>query len=403
MPVGGTGFARRGSTPVSARTVTSVSPHLVDTTMFWNPRGGGVRRYLLAKRAQLVQRGRWRHTIVAPGVHGDGMVDCGGLPLPGSGGYRWPWRRGAAARTIAEQQPDVVEAGDPYRLAWAALDAARACRVPAVLFCHSDIATLAAHTIERCGFDGAPTRRLAHDAGERVSRYLARLCSGFDLVLAPSRVMQRRLIAAGVAHALHQPLGMDSAVFSPRARDERWRAALGLPAEARLVLYVGRFAPEKNLPHLVAAIDRLGARYHLLALGAGPQPPSGARVHVLEFEAEPADVARAMASVDAVVHAGDQETGGLAVLEAMACGTPVVVRNAGGLGETVAEGCGLAVDSGATQAWAEAIEAAVCADQRAMVLSALARARGHDWIPVLALLQRRYASAMQGRQRAEVL
>jgi alpha-1,6-mannosyltransferase len=299
---------------------------------------------------------------------------------------------------IAAQQPDVVEAGDPYRLAWAALDAARACRVPSVLFCHSDIAILAAHTIERCGFDGASTRRLARNAAEGVARYLAHLCSGFDIVLAPSRATQRGLIAAGVTHALHQPLGVDTEVFSPRARDERWRAALALPADARLVLYVGRFAPEKNLPQLVAAIDRLGARYHLLALGAGPQPPAGARVHVLEFEAQPALVARAMASVDAVVHAGDQETGGLAVLEAMACGTPVVVRNAGGLGETVAGGCGLAVDSGRAEVWAEAIEAA-CADNRATVAAGLARAHNHEWAAVLALLQRRYAAAMQGGLR----
>jgi alpha-1,6-mannosyltransferase len=99
--------------------------HLVDTTMFWSSHGGGVRRYLLAKRAQLTREGHWRHTLVAPGAQGDGMVDCGGVPLPFSGGYRVPWRRAAAARLIASQRPDVIEAGDPYRLAWAAIDAAR--------------------------------------------------------------------------------------------------------------------------------------------------------------------------------------------------------------------------------------------------------------------------------------
>ena len=229
--------------------------------MFWNPSGGGgVRRYVLAKREALQRQGCWRHTIVAPGARGDGMVDCGGIALPSSGGYRLPWRRGAAARLIAAQEPDVIEAGDPYRLAWAALDAARVSGAPTVLFCHSDVATLAVHAIERCsGIGPDTTHGLALRAGERIARYVARLGEAFDLVLAPSRALQRRLIDSGVRHVLYQPLGVDTATFHPRARDECWRAGLGIPAGARLLLYAGRFAPEKNMPQLEAAIQRLGA------------------------------------------------------------------------------------------------------------------------------------------------
>src|SRR5262245_14165102 len=58
--------------------IAPAMPHLVDTTMFWSERGGGVRRYLLAKRAGFAAGPSWRHTIVAPGAHGDGMVDSGG-------------------------------------------------------------------------------------------------------------------------------------------------------------------------------------------------------------------------------------------------------------------------------------------------------------------------------------
>jgi len=387
--------------PVATRPIVRLhaeplAPHLVDATMFWNPSGGGgVRRYLLAKRCHLVRGGAWRHTIVAPGARGDGMVDCGGMPLPMSGGYRLPWRRAAAARLIAAQRPDIIEAGDPYLLAWAALDAARACRVPAALFCHSDLPTLATHAVSRWSGMGADaTHSLALGASQRVGRYFARLCDSFDIVLAPSRVMQRRLIEWGVRHALYQPLGVDTAVFNPQARDERWRASLRLPADARLLLYAGRFAPEKNLQQLVAAVERLGPRYRLLALGSGPQPPLGEQVHVLDFEAHPARVARVMASVDGFVHAGDQETGGLAVLEAMACGTPVAARNAGGLSEALADGCGIAVNSGRADEWAAAIEALCTAGAQRQVHAALLKARRHDWSRVFALLQRRYARAI---------
>jgi alpha-1,6-mannosyltransferase len=107
-----------------------------------------------------------------------------------------------------------------------------------------------------------------------------------------------------------------------------------------------------------------------------------------------------MASVDAFVHAGDQETAGLAVLEAMACGTPVAVRDAGGMSEIVAGGCGIAVPSGRADDWSQAIEALFAAGRARVVDAALARARSHDWSLVLAALQRRYADAMRGRSGA---
>ena len=59
-------------------------PHLLDASMFWGPTGG-VRRVLSAKQAGLTRAG-WRHTLLAPGARGPGCIDCGGLPLPSSGG-----------------------------------------------------------------------------------------------------------------------------------------------------------------------------------------------------------------------------------------------------------------------------------------------------------------------------
>ena len=64
------------------------------------------------------------------------------------------------------------------------------------------------------------------------------------------------------------------------------------------------------------------------------------RVRVLPFVAGRASSPTVLASADAFVHAGDQETFGLSVLEAMACGTPVVVRRAEGLAELADGRCG---------------------------------------------------------------
>src|SRR6478735_8467831 len=74
-------------TDVMSRYATSswpggMQPHLLDSTMFWSAAGGGVRRYLLTKRAWLARENGWQHSIVAPGVRGPGFFDCGGWPLP---------------------------------------------------------------------------------------------------------------------------------------------------------------------------------------------------------------------------------------------------------------------------------------------------------------------------------
>src|SRR5450631_4272599 len=59
--------------------------HLVDTTMFWSPTGGGVRRYLQTKHDWLAGQPRWRHTIAVPRVAGSDATAATlpSLALPG--------------------------------------------------------------------------------------------------------------------------------------------------------------------------------------------------------------------------------------------------------------------------------------------------------------------------------
>lgn len=356
--------------------------------MFWNPYGiGGVNRVIRSKRAHFSRTG-WRHTLVAPGANGEGEVDCGGVLIPGSGGYRFVLKRAHAATLIESRGPQIIESADPYVLGWAALDAGMRLQVPTVAFCHSNLPAVVGRLLE-----GGATDWTAQWASARAKNYLTRLYERYDAVFAPSQTMVQQLKAWGIKRAQHQPLGVDCSVFSPTMKSPAWarylKTFLGLQPSTKLLLYYGRFAPEKRLDLVVQAVERLGAGYALIALGAGPCPPTGSRSYVLPAETNDSRLAKIIASCDVFVHAGDQETFGLAALEAMACGTPVVVSRQGGLGE-LAVGAGYTVGSRKTVDWADAIAAALENESDDQRIQALRRARSMDWTAVLDLLAERY-------------
>lgn len=357
-----------------------MSFHLADVTMFMSHSGGGVRRYLEQKRRWLQNNGQWRHTVVAPVDSAADTVLVPAVPLPFSKGYRFVLNRSACARILEKLSPDIIETGDPYRLAWASLDAAETLHVPAVAFCHSNVEEMAKSTLGKF-------------ASLSVRRYLTRLYNRFDLVLTPSQWMRHCLLDAGVTRVLHQPLGVDTRAFHPMRRDPDWRASLGLPDDAKVLIYVGRFSTEKHLDTLCDAVRRLGAPYHLVLFGAGPLIPAGERVVVRDFEPDARVLARALASADAFVHGGDQETFGLAALEALACATPLVARNRAGLGELVSDKLGAVVGGGTSADFADAIRdlfSRMRTGDGELRRNARRRAESQEWRNVLPQLTNRY-------------
>ncbi|MGV8488959.1 glycosyltransferase, partial [Pseudomonas aeruginosa] len=120
---------------------TAAGLHLADVTMFWAAESGGVKRYLRAKH-DFLRSTHWRHTLVVPGTADDASNEIAvvpGVPLPLSHGYRIPLRTGPAVRALCALSPDLIEAGDPYRLSWAAVHAGARLQVPVAAFYHSDL------------------------------------------------------------------------------------------------------------------------------------------------------------------------------------------------------------------------------------------------------------------------
>jgi alpha-1,6-mannosyltransferase len=343
-------------------------PRLVDTTMQYAPISGGVKRYLRSKSDWLERhRPGIRHALLVPGkrtrVRGDRTVTVAAPKVPFGAGYRWPMSRKSWSTWLQALNPAVIEAGDPYGPGVAAIEAGQTMGVPVIGFCHSDPAYLA-------------SLHWGQWAARPIEKRWGEIFSQFDRVVAPSRFIACRLREAGVDRIVERPLGVDVEAFNPAHGDrEAVRQALEVRPDERLLVFAGRAAREKNVDTLIAAVEKLGAPYRLLLIGAADGLPiEGGQVISLPFQQDTRSVARLLASCDAFVHANDKEPFGLCALEAMASGLPVVCTGFGGVSETVDETVGIKSPSLKTSDYAAAIEALFEQDIEAMSQAARRRA-----------------------------
>jgi alpha-1,6-mannosyltransferase len=366
--------------------------HVLDTTLFFAPHSGGVKRYLLAKRRHFAGRADVRHTLLVPGpctrAAEPGLIELASPRIPFGGGYRLPLRLREWSAMLRELEPDLIEAADPYHLAWLVLGAAERLGVPAVAFAHSDLARLLGD-------------RFAPAIGRAAGRYLRHLYRRYDCVLAPSRLVAERLGDLGIGNVAVQPLGVDGEVFHPRRADPGLRRELGLADDTRLLVFAGRMAREKDIPLLLRTFARLGAPYHLLLVGGERRERLAATATMLPYQQDGAGLARLLASCDALVHAGRHETFGMVVVEAMACARPVVAVRAGAVTELVGPDVGVVAEPDDAASLAEAVRTLYAQDRAAMGARARARVQhAYLWEHTLPALLQRYADLRHACARA---
>jgi glycosyltransferase involved in cell wall biosynthesis len=143
--------------------------------------------------------------------------------------------------------------------------------------------------------------------------------------------------------------GVDTERFRARP-DARMdvRAALGIARDAFVVVFHGVLQQRKRLALLLDAAARLGAGTHVLLVGAGPDADSlRARADALRiattFTGPRDDVPALLSSADVFAHLSCAEGFSNSVLEALACGLPVVATNEHSHPEQVTEACGMLV------------------------------------------------------------
>lgn len=186
---------------------------------------------------------------------------------------------------------------------------------------------------------------------------------------APSHWLMNKAMASILAPAIIQskviPNGVDLAVFKPADR-EKARHLLGIDADAKVILFAAngiKRNPFKDYATIYDAIEQLSkamtSKVIVIALGEQGESESIGNIHISYVSpiSDRLKVASYYQAADVYVHASHADTFPTSILEAMACGVPVVATAVGGISEQVDDGVtGILVDPGDSKAMANGIE-----------------------------------------------
>ena len=350
---------------------------IVRLANFVAPHSGGLRTALAELGAGYLAAGH-EPVLVIPGERdGDERTAQGRVitlrapRLPLTGGYRVLCGRRRLGRLLAVLRPDALEVSDRTTLRWTGAWA-RARGVPAVMVSHESVTAL----LRLAGLGPALARAVAGWLNRRTAR-------AYHRVICTTSWAATEFEQVGAANLVRVPLGVDLDTFS--AGGGQWRSRYAGEGQILLV-HAGRLSAEKKPERSLTTLATLragGMPARLVVAGDGPLRSRLARraargglpVTFAGFLPGRADLAALLASADVAIAPGPAETFGLAALEALACGTPVVVSAESALPEVVGE-AGAAVPGEDLAAGVRAVLARPEAARRA---AARARAERYDW------------------------
>jgi alpha-1,6-mannosyltransferase len=354
---------------------------IVRLANFVAPASGGLRTALRELGKGFRAAGH-EPVLVVPGAHADDreteqgrVITLPGPLLPGTGGYRVLTDRRRVAALLEELAPDRLEVSDRTTLRWTGKWARRA-RVPAVMVSHETTDGV----LRTWGLPEAAARRTADALNIRTAHTYAR-------VVCTTEFAEREFVRIGARNVVRAPLGVDLAGCRPALRDPALRARHAREGET-LLLLCARLSVEKRpgtALDALAALRRQGRRAVLVVAGDGPLRPRleqrarerGLPVTFLGHVADRPLLGALQASADVCLAPGPAETFGLAALEALACGTPVVASASSALPEVIGSAGAMAAGHG--EAFARAVGELLERPERDRREAARARAECFGW------------------------
>jgi alpha-1,6-mannosyltransferase len=304
---------------------------IVRVANFVTPVSGGLRTALRYLGEGYAAAGHAPVLVIPGATASDEMTPQGrvitlpGPEIPGTGGYRILPRRGPVEAALAALAPDRLEVSDRTTLRWTG-EWARRHRVPAVMVSHES----ADGVLGTWGLPAGAARRAADALNRRTALAYTKVVCTTDWAAAEfERIGARNVVRA--------PLGVDLSRWDPRFHDPAVHERYNLGAKVLLVM-CSRLSPEKKPDtalHVLARLRDSGVDASLVVAGEGPlraRLTTHARtarlpVTFLGHVAARHDLAALLASADIALAPGPVETFGLAALEALGSGTPVVVSS----------------------------------------------------------------------------
>lgn len=249
---------------------------------------------------------------------------------------------GFTLRKLRHFAPDVIHTHTPFAMGWESVIGAKILRVPLVGSHH----TFFDHYLKHVKLDFKYAKKLSW-------KYVIKFYEECDLLLTPSESLKQAFVQNGFKKkivALPNPINTE--LFRPIVGPKRKKALKQelIGRSGPVLVHMGRISYEKNIAVLISAFEQLKKKNKDLSfviVGSGPEIPNLKNLCVKKNLEDSVfflgikkgkELVESLQIGDAFVTASKSETFCLSVLEAMACGLPVVAVGKKGVKELVRDG-----------------------------------------------------------------
>ena len=344
---------------------------VLDINNLYSPTGGGIRVYHNEK-LKWCRRNNIKNLLLFPASSDiqleNGVIQGIKSPKLGKSGYNFFVNGRLLREAILEFDPDIVELGSGIVVP--AMVKKTIQNIPSFAYFHSNWT----ETLPMSLF-GVSNRKLTGLFQKLSNPLMRRAYRSLDSVFAGSEYSLSKLTASGLSNLTKVPLGVDVNLFHPDKKSSMLRVSLGVESQQKMVLYMGRLAPEKGIHVFLDACKHLVKNKSIVIVIAGSghytkqvkkmvqKYPK--RMKFINKVHSREETAQLMASADIFVSAGPFETFSLTTLESLCSGTPVAACRQAAASELILKARGESVYSpwNCPEALAAAIQSGIVASQ----------------------------------------